>query len=193
MAIGTAAIAMVAVVVIVVGVIGLVSLTSQPNISTLSSSSTTSNSSSITSTSSATSTVCVVLVEGAGTFLHVISDSTKQPLSAIPVQVTPTASSCFGFSKPGPSTYITNASGWISIGGMQANYYFIATLVYAGRDYNFSLPQGPLDTTNATLGLPSGNLSISLCHIMATTNQCTPYTQPMTTSMQSMYGGSGMS
>jgi len=177
---------MVAITVIVVGAVGLVSLTlvseqrEHPIVASISSAA--SNSSSITSTNNTTSVVCVINVEGSGTYLHIISDSSKEPLPAISVQVTPEASSCLGFSKPGPSTYVTNASGWISVGGLQANYYFDASLVYAGRDYSFSLPQGPLDTTNATLGLPSGNLTISLCNTMATTNPCRPYTQSTTIS-----------
>jgi hypothetical protein len=59
---------------------------------------------------------------------------------------------------------------------MQANYYFDVSVGDAGRSYNFSLPQGPLDTTNASLSLPSGNLSITLCYTMATANPCRPYT-----------------
>jgi hypothetical protein len=128
-----------------------------------------------------TSTVCVVPVEGTGTYLHIVSDSTQQPLPGITVNVLPTANSCFGFSIPGPAAYITNATGWVSLEGMPANYYFQTSLTYAGRSYNFSLPQGPLDTTNATLSLPSGNLIISLCYSLTTVNACRPYTETTTT------------
>jgi hypothetical protein len=130
------------------------------------------------------STICTVAVEGAGTYLHVVSDSTQRPLPGIPVHVLPTANSCFGASRPGPATYTTNATGWVSIGGMQANYYFDVSLADAGSIYNFSLPQGPLDSTNATLSLPSGNLSVSLCYTMASTNPCKPYAESATTITQ---------
>ena len=116
-----------------------------------------------------TSTICVVNVEGAGTYLQIVSDSTQQPLSGISVSVLPTASSCLGYPPiPGPETYTTNATGWVSMGGLQANYYFETSLTYTGRNYSFVLPQGPIETTNATLSLPSGTLSISLCNATGT-------------------------
>jgi hypothetical protein len=141
-----------------------------------------------TSTNSSPSTVCEVQVEGAGVFLQVISDSTQQPLPGITVHVNPTATSCYGIVKPSVADYTTNATGWIAIdvSNTPANVYFQASLVYAGRTYSFNLPQGPLDTTNATLRLPSGNLSISLCNTMATSNPCSPYTTS-TTSPQGAY------
>ena len=142
------------------------------------------------STNSSLSTACEVPVEGSGVFLHVVSDSTQQSLSGITVHVNPTATSCYGIVKPSPADYTTNATGWISINvsNTQANWYFETSLVYAGRTYSFNLPQGPLDITNATLRLPSGNLSTSLCYTMATSNPCRPYTTSTTnTSSQSIY------
>ena len=140
-----------------------------------------------TSTSSALSTMCEVPVEGAGVFLHVVSDSTQKPLAGILVYAVPTASSCYGAGRPGPGSYTTNATGWVSLNvtNLQANYFFETSLMYAGQNYSFVLPQGPLDTTNATLRLPSGNLSISLCYTMTTHSPCSPYTASTTgTSLQ---------
>lgn len=180
-AIGTTTITLVIIIVIIVGAMGFFSLASQPSTSKPSNSS--SNSSVITPTNNTASTICIVPVEGAGVFLHIVSDSTQQPVPGIAVQVIPTATSCFGVSRPGPADYTTNTTGWISIdvNNLQANYYFLVSLENGGRSYNFSLPQGPLDTTNATLSLPSGNLSITLCYTMATANPCRPYTESTTT------------
>lgn len=142
-----------------------------------------------------TSTICVVNVEGAGTYLQIVSDSTQQPLSGISVSVLPTASSCLGYPPiPGPETYTTNATGWVSMGGLQANYYFETSLTYTGRNYSFVLPQGPIETTNATLSLPSGTLSISLCNATGT-KTCSPYSASTTTntSTQTAYSATEVS
>ena len=189
-AVGTTAIALASVVIIAVAAIGTLIVTTrssqdtQPNL-TSTQSTTTSDaptySTSDTTTGITNSTVCIINVEGAGTYLRIVSDSTQQPLAGISVSVLPAANSCFGASRPGPATYTTNATGWVSVGGMQANYYFDVSVGDAGRSYNFSLPQGPLDTTNATLSLPSGSLSITLCYTMATANPCRPYTGSATT------------
>ena len=140
------------------------------------------NNSANLSTSSTPSTICEVGVEGAGVFLHIISDSTRQPLSGISVSAVPVANSCFGASRPGPSSYTTNATGWVSldVSNLQANYFFETSLVYAGRNYSFTLPQGPIETTNATLSLPSGTLSTSLCFATGS-KTCFPYSAPTTT------------
>lgn len=143
-----------------------------------------------------TSTICIVPVEGAGAYLQVLSDSTQQPLSNVSVSVLPTASSCFGYPPlPGPASYTSNSTGWVSIYGLQANYYFETSLTYAGRSYNFTLPQGPMETTYATLSLPSGNLSITVCNPSFQAPNCTPYNQTgaATTTDTSIHGGSEVS
>ena len=175
-AIGTAVVALGVTAIVIVAVAGVLVITSQSGASSTG-----------TSTSRTFSTTCEVPVEGAGVFLHIVSDSTQQPLPEISVHAVPTASSCFGASGPGPSIYITNATGWVSmnVSSLQANYYFNTSLAYEGRNYNFILPQGPLDTTNATLHLPSGNLSISLCYTMATSNPCRLYNASSTTNTSS--------
>jgi hypothetical protein len=176
-AIGTTPLALGAVALVVVAATSILLITRQSG----------TNSTTNTPINGTRSTACEVPVEGSGVFLHVVSDSNNQSLSGIFVQVVPRATSCYGVVKPSPADYTTNATGWISINvsNTQANWYFETSTVYAGRTYSFNLPQGPLDTTNATLSLPSGNLGISLCYTMATSNPCRPYSTTTTNASQS--------
>ncbi len=181
-AIGTKTMAVIVIVVIILGAVAFVSLTAikhiqQSNNPPLPSTLTTTN-----STNGTLSTVCIVLAEGAGTYLHIVSDSTQQPLSGVSALVTPTATECLGTSRPSPFADRSNASGWISIGGLQANYYFEVSLGYAGKNYSFSLPQGPESRTYATFRLPSANLSITLCYMLANPPSCRPSNQTAVTS-----------
>ena len=130
------------------------------------------------------STICIVNVEGAGVFLHLVSDSGKD-LANISVVATPKANSCLGYPPyPQPGVQQSNSTGWVDLGAAsQANYYYEISLNYSSRDYSFVLPQGPLDITLATFSLPSGNLSISLCYTLTASQSysCHPYTSATTT------------
>lgn len=130
------------------------------------------------------STVCVVNVEGAGVFLHLVSDSGND-LANVSVLETPKANSCLGYPPyPQPGVQQSNNTGWIDLGaGLQANYDYEISLNYSDRNYSFVLPQGPLDITLATFSLPSGNLNISLCYTLSASqsDSCQTYTNATTT------------
>lgn len=116
---------------------------------------------------------CIAIAKGAGTYLQILSDS-QQPLSSISMSVMSIASNCP--TEIGPFTKNTNASGWAYLGAFPANYYFNVSLRYKEKGYNFSISQLPLYTTYATLKLPSGNLTVTLCNPKST-EVCKPYDQ----------------
>ena len=126
------------------------------------------------------STICVVPVEGNGVYLRIASDSSNDSLSDINVLAAPKANSCPGSFIPYPFQQTSNASGWVSLNfpNLQANYYYqVSILDYDGKNYSFVLPQGPLETTLASVSLPSGNLKIQLCltDYGPTRLSCQPY------------------
>ena len=115
------------------------------------------------------STICEVLVEGNGVYLRIASDSSNQSLSGIKVLVTPKANSCYGEFVPDPFELTSNGSGWVFLNfpNLQANYYYqVSILDYDGKNYSFVLPQWPLETTIASINLPSGSLGIQLCETL---------------------------
>ena len=129
---------------------------------------------------SSSTSVCVVAASSTGTYIHVVSDSTQQPIAAASIQVTPVATQCTNEVTSTPVDYNANASGWITIAGEPADVHLVISLAYAARSYNFTLPQRPLTATYATLRLPSGNVSISLCNTFNVPMSCTTYTQATT-------------
>jgi hypothetical protein len=162
-------IALATVSIIVISAVGYVVITDWPN---------------TTSTVPTTSTVCVINAQGYGTYLHVVSDSTQQPVSGVSFHFVPIAYSCLGYGIPTAANYTTNSTGWIFLYGVQANYLFQSYLTYAGRSYNVTLPQRPGELTYATLQLPSGNLTIMLClPINGSAPACSPYNRTGTSSV----------
>lgn len=119
-------------------------------------------------------TYCIVPDTGGGVYLQLISIS-GQPLNNISIYASPKANSCYGYPPfPQPVQKETNGSGWILLDGLQANYFYNIELTYQNRLYNFTLPQGPTETTIATYSLPAGNLSINLC--TSQPQSCYPHT-----------------
>ncbi len=162
----TIPIAIVVIAALIVGAVSLVLLAPQSNRSASSSSST-------TGTSYAT---CAVNFMGNGTFLQIISESTQQPLTGVSLHVSPVANGdCYVAQNP--ATYNTNSSGWVSLGALPGGAHFLVSLEYAGTSYNFSIPQQSLDVSYATLRLPSGNLSVTLCLTLDTPPSFEPYNQ----------------
>lgn len=134
---------------------------------------TTSQSSTLSSSSSSSTTYCVVPDTGY-IYLQVVSSS-GEGIGNISVLETPEANSCYGTPPfPTPAEQQTNATGYLAFGGLQSNYYYLISLNYSDKSYNFTLPQGPGEYTMATYSLPAGSLSVLLC-----TPQpylCNPYT-----------------
>jgi len=136
--------------------------------------STSSITTSASTSGSSVSTICEVPDTGGGVFLQLISSSGNE-LGNISVLATPKAASCFGEPPlPQTSQQETNSSGWISLAGLQANYYYNIELTFQNMQYNFTLPQGPGEITMATYNLPAGNLSINMCFTQP--QSCNPYT-----------------
>jgi len=137
----------------------------------------------VSTTSESTSssgTVCVVPVEGNGVYLHIVSDSSNRSLSGVKLFVTPKANFCFGTFVPTSFSQVSNQSGWadLSLPNLQANYYYQVSIPnFFGRNYSITLPQAPLETTIASINLPSGNLTIQLCQTLngPTRFSCLPY------------------
>jgi len=143
---------------------------------------TTTKTTTLTTTSSSVYSYCSVDSPSAGTYLRAVLDSNGQPLWNTIVLTTPVANgTCYG--QGSPATSETNASGWASLGALEGGAYLGVSLGYAGQTYNFSLPQVSLDETKATVSLPSGRVSVTICHGPSCTihNQSASITQPIGT------------
>ena len=114
------------------------------------------------SSNSSKATYCVVADTGY-VYLQAVSSS-GEGIGNVSVLETPKANYCYGYPPfPTPTEQQTNATGYVAFGGLQSNYYYLISLNYSGRSYNFTLPQGPGEYTMATYSLPAGSLSILLC------------------------------
>jgi hypothetical protein len=180
-AIGMTTIALVVAAVVIIAAVGAFVISGQLNAKATNTSHPTSSSTTSTVSNNNTFSSCGVNFMSSGGYLHLVADSTEQPLSGITVEVSPIANStCYVHGAP--TAYITNASGWVSTGALPGGAYFEVSLQYAGRGYSFSIPQVSLDVTTVTLGLPSGSLDATECYMAATPPSCAILNQTATIS-----------
>jgi hypothetical protein len=112
-----------------------------------------------TTTSSGISTICSIAAEGQ-LVVKVLNGSNGEPIGSIPIQVENLYPEC----PPNPhttqdmGTMDTNGTGIILLGGL-GEYYL--TINYGLRSFSVNASIGPEITTCVTLGIPSGDLSIS--------------------------------
>ncbi|MCL5068263.1 MAG: hypothetical protein M1368_07915 [Thaumarchaeota archaeon] len=105
-------------------------------------------------TTVASSTYCVQ--SAAGTLrIIVVHDGTEAPISGATI---------YGAETDGCGTFAidhvnTRTNGTVLLSGDVANYFLVAN--YAGNNYSFSATVYPIRTTNVTLSIPSGNVSVS--------------------------------
>ena len=126
-------------------------------------------------TSSGLSTSCMIPDEG-DLVMKVVNSSTGTPIGAVPVQVENLYPEC----PPNPhtiqdiGTMDTNGSGILLLGGLGEDYL---NVTYGRQSYSVNASIGPESTTCVTLGIPSGDLSVS-------------YSRPFQTSCGSVTGSS---
>ena len=101
-----------------------------------------------------TSTYCVQSAAGPLRII-VVHDGTEAPISGATI---------YGAETDGCGTFAidpinTPTNGTVLLSGDVANYFLVAN--YAGSNYSFIATVYPVITTNVTLSVPSGNVSVS--------------------------------
>jgi hypothetical protein len=111
---------------------------------------------------SGVSTTCVINAEGE-LIVKVLNSSNGEPIGSVPFQV----EYLYPYCPPNPhtiqdlGTMKTNASGIILLGGLGEYYLAINDFGYRFGTYSVNASIGAETTTCVTIGIPSGDLSIS--------------------------------
>lgn len=118
---------------------------------------------------------CYVDPSAIQTYVHIVPDSGSSLASNISILATPLANgTCYGGGTV--FRFATNATGWAAIGALEGGAYFSMAIEYEGRNYTFSIPQLSLESATATLRIPSGTITLNLCH----NSSCTTSNQTAT-------------